>query len=1118
MSILKKIDLFGREVNLRFMGEDRFRTNCGGVATILMCLTLVIIFVLGILDVYEGKIDSFNYMVINAHQSKDLQAFGRSSSLLPFSTRQSLSRRVIGYAVDSKTLDDSFLTVEAFYSKGKDFFSRGENSLYNCTREVYGGLSSSLKNVVPPGLTIYCLNTTTEKLKENLNPRIVLKPCEENSNKKDYNSENNNNNDSHRGILAHKRPRLHDTIKNRENSKKCKNRTELAEGLKKFDVWAFSLVDASDFSIVQTKLEMGYTAIRIPASIDYKKSSRMILRSVDLTIQRGIFVPQTHHLSTDMFLRDKHEVELSRNNPRKELLDLELEIDKNSKVVIEKRYITIFSIFAYMGGLSKGIGLFLLIIVFPVREIKYYQNLINNMFNVCLNENQRDLALKTLFRDYEEKIKQIEMEDKKEREELRSLKKEDRIKRKELRRKRTRTTKFTYLKRMMAEKEMKDRKGGLFGDFLEGRIDSEEFFKNMIETSNELQKEGKKGGISDLVVGALNIKKRRKKTYIKQPPGVLPDGSIRDVNEYERRLLSGETVGIGLKRWILRVRQRYFERQRADFVKRLQEGGGGGRARRGSLKETDKGNDAQKLVVGKKKAFTRARTNMNHLGGHISEEEDGNSSVGSGDGQRGPRRGKGRFGLKKNFFMAKSGGPKLPTFTNISEQFSSKNLHNMSFAARTPDFSEKRAKLNILSPDKLSSLGEVIGAKNRTNEPRGIADVEYESETSIGAHKIGRILSRSMQGRGALTVLQKKLIEGKSLNSSIPPINEAPKTKGMMDETNFLKNREKKKELVSSLLLESKEQEKGALPSQAGQGGSGDSEIGSRSVGGPEQNSGPRQQTQRPQQPFRPPPAQSLPRIMINSTGGAQHEVITSNRHRVRRSTDELPRRDQGNALSTSMPFGVDQVGQNDQKGVSETMLRKDPKIDPEANPEQNQALFQSLPPENNDLEEENVFKPPKRSLTSKFTDMDWMGLGLAKSAFRKSATMMPNIMPGLMKGLGFLKSLATFRKNAGNAKRKLMRKKSVIENHSKKLEELKKQNQLLYNHQAELRFQTSVLDYLRLLVPAWVDGGYSKRTLFLQVTFLLIFANLSQFCQICLILSKLFLLYFGQYVGIFRL
>ena len=67
--MLKKLDIFGKRVNLRFQGEDEYRTVCGALATLIMILILGVLSYLSARDILKGKIDQLGYMINNHHPS-----------------------------------------------------------------------------------------------------------------------------------------------------------------------------------------------------------------------------------------------------------------------------------------------------------------------------------------------------------------------------------------------------------------------------------------------------------------------------------------------------------------------------------------------------------------------------------------------------------------------------------------------------------------------------------------------------------------------------------------------------------------------------------------------------------------------------------------------------------------------------------------------------------------------------------------------------------------------------------------------------------------------------------------------------------------------------------------
>lgn len=87
-----------------------------------------------------------------------------------------------------------------------------------------------------------------------------------------------------------------------------------------------------------------------------------------------------------IFLREENDfVPTVKDDPV--LMELNLKTDLSSVVKIKMKYQSISDLIAFLGGFSKGLSLFLFILVFPIREIKYYRKLINSMFSVCMTPN-----------------------------------------------------------------------------------------------------------------------------------------------------------------------------------------------------------------------------------------------------------------------------------------------------------------------------------------------------------------------------------------------------------------------------------------------------------------------------------------------------------------------------------------------------------------------------------------------------------------------------------------------------------------------------------------------------------------------------------------------------------
>lgn len=101
----KVIDIYGKRITLRFDGEEYFKTRCGACATIVLALSLIIVFSINAFSIYEGKIASFTYMIRNNFSEEERNQRGKYFGS-KFET--------FGFAFDNSTLlNDTLLSIEA---------------------------------------------------------------------------------------------------------------------------------------------------------------------------------------------------------------------------------------------------------------------------------------------------------------------------------------------------------------------------------------------------------------------------------------------------------------------------------------------------------------------------------------------------------------------------------------------------------------------------------------------------------------------------------------------------------------------------------------------------------------------------------------------------------------------------------------------------------------------------------------------------------------------------------------------------------------------------------------------------------------------------------------------
>ena len=362
---LKLIDLFGKRVNLRFQGDDYYKTYCGAFATIIMFVSLIGLFTISAVDIVRGKIDKMNYLIKNTEQN--------TTSSKHFT----IAKETFGFAIESAQIDDRrFLEYYVAMTGIRGNFKDGYKlKFYNCSKNVYENLSSRFTQDVPTNLTIWCVDAPTELLKIGFMPTIYLDECIANQTESEL------------------KLRLYKKDKSETKRKtNCASQALRDTVLKEFYVWAFSLVDESDFTLTKPKFSLTYTASLISVSNLYKKRSKVTLREVEIETNKGLILQRKTKDQTTMFLQNIQEiVSVDKSDPI--ILELRLDLDDVSMVSITKTYKSLLDLCAFLGGFSKGVGIILLILVFPVREVLFYRKLMNHMFSVCLDKSQIQIAM-----------------------------------------------------------------------------------------------------------------------------------------------------------------------------------------------------------------------------------------------------------------------------------------------------------------------------------------------------------------------------------------------------------------------------------------------------------------------------------------------------------------------------------------------------------------------------------------------------------------------------------------------------------------------------------------------------------------------------------------------------
>lgn len=349
--IIRTIDLFGKAPSLRFEGKDKFRTHCGGLATLVFLILIIAFFVLKSTQVAQGKIKTLTYMIKNTH-----------------SLNQTFSKQIrteeYAFAFNNPQIDLSVIHPSVSLYNQTNKLEDNPLKIFDCSKSVYNRLDTLLKNQISPKIQIFCVKISSNDLLLGRRPVIELREC-----------------------------------KDSKKNKKCKSKKEINKLLKKVEVWTFALVDHTDFHLPTHKLTTGFATSKIQVSNTFKKSSNFMLREADIYTKTGSFVNfSPKKRSTLMYLRN--DIEIVSTIREHIFLELTITIDQFSKILINKELVTMVNVLATFGGLSKSLAILFLILVFPVREVLYYQRLINDTFNICVDQFQLETAIEIMTKSH----------------------------------------------------------------------------------------------------------------------------------------------------------------------------------------------------------------------------------------------------------------------------------------------------------------------------------------------------------------------------------------------------------------------------------------------------------------------------------------------------------------------------------------------------------------------------------------------------------------------------------------------------------------------------------------------------------------------------------------------
>ena len=146
--------------------------------------------------------------------------------------------------------DETYVKLEALITYPEQTKNRTKN-LYDCSKQIYDGLSAQDINIYPKYLTVKCFDIDIQDFNQGIVPKILVKKCE---------------------------------------GKGCKSEKEMEVFMKTFQFYYFVKIDATDYSSKDLTHKYKYVPENMTLSLDYHKKNIVQLKEVMVDLYRGIFL------------------------------------------------------------------------------------------------------------------------------------------------------------------------------------------------------------------------------------------------------------------------------------------------------------------------------------------------------------------------------------------------------------------------------------------------------------------------------------------------------------------------------------------------------------------------------------------------------------------------------------------------------------------------------------------------------------------------------------------------------------------------------------------------------------------------------------------------------------
>lgn len=353
--IFKKIDQFGRDINFLHDSSTTYKTFCGSCGTLVMVILLLYYTIDYMVKINAGEI--VQQTTYTSFKSEKL--LNQQIKINPDAYKKHIR---VGLAIKDRTQSDKLYEFNAVY---KESFSDSEKLVhftpcqyadFTIDEEINEKIAMHIHEVA-------CLDMTIGEI---FNGEFFLR-------------------------VGHC------------TSGNCVPNPQRDIELEEVEIYTFINsyeIDTSSSSENGDNItKMTYIAENIIGHQYYKETTINYQRIVE---QRDKSQINNSKNTTNYFTYLNSADTIRGINPEKFFYAIKIKKDVNM-IQMDVQLGGLAGVQAFIGGLQKGFALIILAIVFPFREIQFYLDMINELFTVCTNKKDANLALNNRFNRFIEK-------------------------------------------------------------------------------------------------------------------------------------------------------------------------------------------------------------------------------------------------------------------------------------------------------------------------------------------------------------------------------------------------------------------------------------------------------------------------------------------------------------------------------------------------------------------------------------------------------------------------------------------------------------------------------------------------------------------------------------------